>query len=781
MKVLFAVNNENISESIIKLYQKEYKEIISGKNVYYFNAIIKELQRDQTYDRVVISEDLEPYSNNNLDIVDKFLFEQLDKISDEAINDVGSDIPIIFIATDRRSKSDDLLSKLFSIGVYDALLGSDRSIPEVCKLLNRPRTKKEAKIYYKIETEEVKYHSESEESVSETEIQNILTHYKKLGKNQDRYVESFNNIAAQYNDAQLRIITKFLPIRVKAVLEAESPKYQSIMTFGEGTYNYNNKKQEEKKDNLKIGFIETHSNKGRPTKPVVIPSVVDKNNVKKITSDKVKEENVKSNVVNEIPRNSEQSDMFTDIIKDDEVKQDITEIENVKPVQEEPVRKRRGRPKKQTEEVIQPEEPMSEPEPIYQEEKEETEFVPKRRGRPRRTVESSQNNLTTQNKVEKDLTRFDEPEENTLPGFDEIEENVLPGFDEIEENTLPGFDETEKEQVSFERADNYNYNDGRTSKTEPLENISNSTLNIGLARLLSKDKKVVAFVGTTKCGTSFLINTLADLTAKSGINTAILDATLNRNSYYIYTKNEEPLRKRVANCLEDLEQGIQSGINVEKNLTVFTTIPGKRIEINDIEQVITTLAKEFSLILIDCDFETPIEYFKLAQEIYLVQSMDILTIQPLTAFLRDLQSSGILEPSKLKVVINKAMKVRGLSTNAIIGGMSCYNDPEMSYMRNLFDKDKIPSVSISFNEEALSRYLSGIVDCIVTTNGYPKQFMAELKKLADMVYPLINSKIRTDYTKNNKFAEKNQYDAQMEDNFTRDMNSTLDKMKRQYK
>ena len=51
------------------------------------------------------------------------------------------------------------------------------------------------------------------------EIKNILNHYKRLGKDEDRYIESFNNIAAQYNDAQLRIITKFLPLNVKAVLE----------------------------------------------------------------------------------------------------------------------------------------------------------------------------------------------------------------------------------------------------------------------------------------------------------------------------------------------------------------------------------------------------------------------------------------------------------------------------------------------------------------------------------------------------------------------------------
>ena len=48
MKVLFAVSNEEISENIVKKkYQREYKEIISYKNVYYFNAILKELQKRQ--------------------------------------------------------------------------------------------------------------------------------------------------------------------------------------------------------------------------------------------------------------------------------------------------------------------------------------------------------------------------------------------------------------------------------------------------------------------------------------------------------------------------------------------------------------------------------------------------------------------------------------------------------------------------------------------------------------------------------------------------------------
>ena len=53
MKVLFAVSNENISDSIIKKYQQQYKEIISSKNVYYFNAIEKELQKDKSMTEMI--------------------------------------------------------------------------------------------------------------------------------------------------------------------------------------------------------------------------------------------------------------------------------------------------------------------------------------------------------------------------------------------------------------------------------------------------------------------------------------------------------------------------------------------------------------------------------------------------------------------------------------------------------------------------------------------------------------------------------------------------------
>ena len=308
MKVLFAVNNEHISDSIIKKYQQDYRELISSKNVYYFNALLKELQEDKSYDRIVIGEDLEMFSNNNYDVMDKFIFDKLDKISDEASNASGKDIPIILICTDRRSKSDPILVKLFSIGIYSALLGQDRTITNVCKLINIPRSKKEAKIYYRIDSDEADYKAENENDVSEVEIQNILMHYKRLGKNEEKYVDSFNSIASQYTDAQLKVIAKFLPLNVKAVLEAECPKYQEVMMGGpakvisapqpkdskvkykDSVDKYKNQKTTTKFDNAKLDLVQKQLEKNKLTKPVVVPSAMNINRVTKIEQNPLFEE-----------------------------------------------------------------------------------------------------------------------------------------------------------------------------------------------------------------------------------------------------------------------------------------------------------------------------------------------------------------------------------------------------------------------------------------------------------------------------------------------------------
>ena len=755
MKVLFAVSNENTSQAIIKKYQAEYKQIISYKNVYYFNAILKELQRDKTYDRIVISEDLEQYVNTDYEQMDKFLFDRLDSISDEASNSKGENIPIILICTERRNKSEQILVKLFGIGIYDALLGNDRSASEVCKLIKRPRSKKEAKIYYKIDTEDVNYEKDDENDVSELEIQNILAHYKRIGNDEEKYVESFDSIASQYNDTQLKVISKCLPLNVRAVLEERSQKYQEINS-------YNNKisdKLRVEKSKEKAGTSEIllkNSRTKKPNEPVVIPSAIGIN--KKKISTKPKTQISKTKEQEEIPE--VKAEPILDINDTEEIVQ--------------PVKRGRGRPRKNASEPV-------------------AEQPKRKRGRPRKVtepveVETDKEEVVlpgfenAENEGETVLPGFENEnveEETVLPGFEDgniEEETMLPGFEnsedeeEEEETTLPGFDDDKMDDQYTDVLNNLRIDNEKTNKIEEEQNTEKYP-ELDIDSIIKERQKIVAFVGTSKNGTSFLVNNVAEILSSNGIDTAILDLTQNRNAYYIYTKNEEELRNQSNYIMNNLKIGRANGIQEHKNLTVYTSPFEKDENLSAVEPIVETLLKMHTVVLLDCDFTTPMRYFKYAQEIYLVQSMDILTIQPLTAFLRQLSDKGMFEESKARVVLNKFMNTKQISEEILIGGISIYNDASMTVRKELFNRRTVKYAVVPFDLKSYLRYLDGLVTCDISLKGYSKEFIQSLKNLANMVYKVGDKKEK--YTppsiKNNN-----------NNGFSSRMNDTLNQMKKNY-
>ena len=770
MKVLFAVSNEEISESIVKKYQKQYKQIISYKNVYYFNAILKEIQKDKSYDRIVISEELEAFTHTQYDQIDKFIFEKLDGISDEAASSTGKDIPIILICSDRRTKSEEMLVKLFGIGIYNAIIGSDRSVEEVCRLINRPRTKKEAKTYYQIESESVNYQSENENDVSEVEIQNILAHYKRLGKNEDRYLESFDNIAAQYNDTQLRIISKFLPLNVRAVLEERSPKYQQVMSFNGKVSDKLRKPKKEEVDGTSEQLLKPKTKEQIMSGPVVIPSSVNMNGARKLSRTRKTEVTKMEEPQAEIPLQEPVQE---------QVKEPV-QVEPVKESAEQPAKRRRGRPRKN-------------PEPVVEESVEQP--VKRRRGRPRKNPLPEEQ--LQQEKPDVDLELKSEEFESVLPGLEENDEvNITNNLDSNYRNNNYNNENNNYNSYSSNYNNNeYNYNQYSNNNSANFEesvlpglssNVSygqpiatmqeNSSVNdneiekIDLSGLLTSGKKIAAFVGTSKNGTSFIVNNLAEMLSTAGIDVAILDTTKNRNSYYIYTKNEEELRNIAEQTITGLARGIARGIEVHKNLTVYTSLPDENEAIEHTDKILETLLGKHSLILIDTDFKTPSRYFEQAQEIYLIQSLDVLTIQPLTAFLRELKSKNILEDRKLRVVLNKTVKIRGINDKTIIGGMAFYNDPAMSFMTELFDRTLIKYMSIPFEEERYIKYIENVIECNVSLKGYYKGLLQSLKELGNMVYPTGGTSYRP--------PTANGYNTQ--NTFSPGMTQTLNQMKNNY-
>ena len=1143
MKVLFAVNDEKDAESITRMYQKEFKEIITSKTVYYYNAIIKELQKDKSYDRIVISEDLEMFSSNNYQAVDKFVFEKMDAISDEATNNEGGDIPIILLAMDRRTKNDPLLVKLFGLGIYNVLLGKDRSVQKVAELINKPRSKKEAKAYYRVETEKVSYSSDEDNNgVSESEMQSILNHYKRIGGNIPKCVRSFDSIISQYSEEQAKLIAKSLPKSVTEILEDNSDSYRKLLGIegqrfpGIGA----------KKDNDYVEKeIETSS---KLKQPVIIPTAVSSKKINRVRSaeeirraklrlekekaqeeaqkreeerierekaemarkkreqllkeraeaeakrkaeveakrkerEKIlrerakaearrkeeeriarekaeeearrkeeeriarekaekearrkeeeriarekaekearrkeeeriarekaekearrkeeeriarekaeeearrKEERIAREKAEEEAKKKEERKIKTKTVATKSTKEEnyddeivttkrrrgrprknpvIEEVDENNEVEDVPVKRRRGRPRKN---------------PIIVENEKEDEVVSNRKNTTTKESDNKQNKHNDDIDKDNDLDEFDnlnynddeinddkyyndkyddesdkyddesdiydddddfdyddyddydldddyksedleedynddkdsklsefddyddknlddtsdyedEEDDDTLPGFDDYddedseeskdtldyededkeEDDTLPGFDdyddeesedskdaldyedkdeedddtlpgfedyddeeseeskdtldyedkdeeeddddtldykdEEDDDPLPGFDEDEDDNDFKDTENNYkeddddiddmfDYDDEEDNKEEEKKenqtqhngtfkginnrnyrydnNLADSIkdlketeetqeYNVDTDNLITSNQKIISFVGTSKNGTSFIVNNLAELFSNKGINTAILDLTKNKNSYYVYTNNENELKEKAQTCLDKLKQGIADGVQVNKNLTVYTSLPNEDDSLDEVTAIIHTLLENYSIVLLDCDFDTDVRYFKVAQEIYLVQSLDVLTIQPLTAFLRDLKVKNILDTSKLRIIINKNIKMKLLNERNLIGGMSSYNDPAMTYMTELFDENTIKFITIPFEDQVYVKYLESLVNCNINLKGYSKNFMSSLNKLADMVYPTINGK-----------KAKENYN-----NFSKNTNSILDKMKKKY-
>ena len=557
------------------------------------------------------------------------------------------------------------------------------------------------------------------------------------------------------------------------------------------------KNKDEEDNGLKIGFIESSNGKRNLGRPVIIPSAVNTNKVKKMSA-----KTATSSGLN-IP---EPIEPIIDGIDDEDTSVAPEPVEEVKP-------KRRGRPpKKKTEEELAKTE----------------ENKPKRRGRPpkKKQEEITMPGFNDDEPQVNTMPGFDdddEPQVNAMPGFDDDDEpqvNAMPGFDDdddesqvnampgfnddepqvdampgfdddgddLQTNTIPGFDDDDNEPPIDNSSDfssatqtngympfDLNSSNGRSNdyNQTKLTNTRRTYPTDAIDALLTREKKIVTFVGTSKNGTSFLVNNLALSLSKKGIDVAILDATKNRNAYYIFTENEEDLRQIAEKSIPNLINGVAAGLKVEKNLTVYTALPDDDVPMEQYEEILSTLVKNHSLILIDCDFETDFGYFAASQEIYLVQSMDILTIQPLTAFFRDLQSKNIYQPENLRIVINKELPVKTLTVKNIIGGLSFYNDPSMSFMRELFNRETAKYCTIPFEIATYSKYLEGLVNCKISLNGYSKEFMQALRTLENMVYPLMEPTPAS----NGGAKSNNNYERTR---FSNEMNDTLNQMKKNF-
>lgn len=246
-------------------------------------------------------------------------------------------------------------------------------------------------------------------------------------------------------------------------------------------------------------------------------------------------------------------------------------------------------------------------------------------------------------------------------------------------------------------------------------------------------KKTVCFVGAPKVGTTFCINAIGTYLARNKVKTAIVDLTRKRDTYTIYTYDSEGKRHIAAESLKYASNGLNEPLVYDK-LSIYTGMPGEDRKTYNSSVVMETVLQNNNAVLIDTDFTTPVDYFRQCQEIYIVQDMDILNINQLTMFLRNLKSKGI-SMQKLRVIINKHVKCV-LTAKDILDGIATYTSYDLKMYDELFNSSSIPYYILPFDVDNYRKYVEMVYKYSNKFATFSDDFKQNLEKIINSIYPV---------------------------------------------
>ncbi len=246
-------------------------------------------------------------------------------------------------------------------------------------------------------------------------------------------------------------------------------------------------------------------------------------------------------------------------------------------------------------------------------------------------------------------------------------------------------------------------------------------------------KKTVCFVGAPKVGTTFCINAIGTYLSRNKIKTAIVDLTKKRDTYTMYTYDNEGKRRIAAESLKYASNGLNEPLIYDK-LSIYTGMPGEDRKAYSASVAMETIASNNNAILVDTDFTTPIDYFRICQEIYVVQDMDILNINQLTMFLRNLKSKGI-SMNKLRVIINKQVKCI-LTAKDILEGIATYTSFDLKMYDELFNSATIPYYVLPFDVENYKKYIEMVYKYSNKFATFSEDFKQNLEGIINSIYPV---------------------------------------------
>ena len=859
MKVLFAMGNDQVSTNVANRYYEKYGEVLEYKNVFFFKALIEEVKRDKTYDRIVISEELEQFRAKDLEQVDRYLFNSIDKITDEI-----QDSDIIFICSDRREKGDAFVSKLFSIGIYNLLLGDDRNVNPLCEIIKKPKNKREAKQYLNIDASSIVNTSmTTDDEVDEFQMRSILSFYEGIRNQPEKYLETFDRIAEQYSRKQLKIIVSMLPKQITdVVLQADRYKYlssspqqdtpaqvapqtqvkeQKPKTGGFfGVFRKHKVEQPQPKVEKQVppvqsiqqgGQVDLSSNEDEQKQAELMARAREEAKAREKAEAEAKKQSelaekaraeaeakkqaelaakAKAEVearqqaelaakakaeaeakqqaelaakakaeaearqqaelaakakaeaearhkaeLDKIAAERREKEKLAELAKIEE-QEKINDIEKAKKDAEHAAKERLAQMAKNENVIVEvkpnlnapdrPVEPVKNVQPISQ--KISDVIKANSENKQQDTAKKEEVVKNIQENKNANSVANENPQQNVKPNpvvvsEDEKRMKVEQEKLAMEQKRIKEEQaklEEEKKRLREEQEKLINAQNQLKANATNEYNVPQYTNTPTTTQIAPLDyKKMVVFVGANKVGTTFMTNAIAHSMANAKINTSILDMTRDRSMFYLYNQNDKTLRKRAEECMQKVMDGDDCYLETtNRYLKVYTTIPGTLTDPRrgyKHKAIIETVKSNCNLTIVDADFTTPIDYFDQANEVYLVQDLDLLKMPDTTLFLRELKNRG-MDMKKIRIIINKYVKT-SLSQKQIVQTLSSYSDPSMSFYDTVLP-GKVMSYLVPYNLNNYAKYVDSVCSGVLSYKGYSADFMQAIDEIGSAIFPKNN-------------------------------------------
>ena len=305
MKVLFAIRDEdNIVDTIVRKYQQDYKKKMTYKEAKNFTAIIRELQQNNDYDRIVISEDINQKLKNS-ENGEGAILKKLKHIVEAS----GDNTSIIYICDNKA-----MIKKLLEMNIYNIIIGRDKIKRNIYDTIINPKDKNSAFELYGIKddkkTERNDKVKKNEKKESTIDLVRNIKYLNRDDLDNDKYIKRFDNLCSRLDKDDIEVIIKSLNTSTKRILRRGSTKYKRFIELQKKSQLENNDEKVDIKENTSIvendkrrrgrprkdknekEEVSVKRGRGRPRK--VIESTIDTSAKKNVSSKSTTEKEVKA-------------------------------------------------------------------------------------------------------------------------------------------------------------------------------------------------------------------------------------------------------------------------------------------------------------------------------------------------------------------------------------------------------------------------------------------------------------------------------------------------------